>query len=250
MTLKCCYWLLILKLHHFLLYLNYSRGDGGGPLLDTDGVQVGITSFSSFKNGPGCNDNTIPDVFTDVSGVQNFIQLLLQASCPTPAPAPSPTLKPSSPTLKPSSPTTADGGSIGEEPEDRSGGGCFSGSSTVQVLHQGTVPMADLSIGDEVLTGANQYEPIYGFGHHQESKLSDFIQIQTDASTLVLTKNHLVFVSGHVNSAVRSDQVRVGDTVSTGVVKKIATVKEKGLYMPLTRSGTIVVNGKTCAWVF
>jgi hypothetical protein len=71
--------------------------------------------------------------------------------------------------------------------EDDGGRGCFSGTDTVQVWNKGTVAMNDLEVGDKVLTGKNNYEPIYSFGHKHKTAFADFIWLQTDKTSLTLT---------------------------------------------------------------
>jgi len=122
------------------------------------------------------------------------------------------------------------------------GGGCFSGSDTVQVKGQGVVAMKDLQVGDEVLTdwAVNKYEPVYSFGHYHETATADFVKVQSSSKeSLTLTPNHLVYANG---SPVRADQVKKGDRLSSGTVSKTSVVSKQGLFMPLTPSGKLVVN--------
>ena len=132
-----------------------------------------------------------------------------------------------------------------------SGGGCFSGDATVQVEQKGLTAMKDLQMGDYVLTDAapQKYEPVYSFGHYEKNWDADFIQLKTAQTSLELTANHLVYLHGQ-RSPIRADKVQVGDAVQTTttgsnhvVVTKISMVQKRGLYMPLTPSGKIVVNG-------
>lgn len=116
--------------------------------------------------------------------------------------------------------------------------------------------MKDVALGDLVLTDTNPetYERIYNFGHYDKSALASFLQIHTtdrrsNNVPLEMTGEHLVFVERHNRrlSAVRADTVQVGDAMSTGggatIVTKLSSVEKKGLYMPLTPSGKIVVDG-------
>merc|ERR1711933_690798 len=67
---------------------------------------------------------------------------------------------------------------------------------------------------------------------------------------LEMTGQHLVFVDGKTNP-VRADSIKVGDLLqgegSNAVVEKIEFVTRKGIYNPLTSSGTIQVNGITAS---
>ena len=144
----------------------------------------------------------------------------------------------------------------GNDFNDGEGLGCFSESAVVQVQGKGDVLMKELVVGDKVLTGKNNFQPVYSFGHHKENSIEmKFFQIYTDSSAndpLEMTGNHMIFVvdeNGHAN-AIRADQVLVGDHVRKGgssgetvAVTKIETTQKTGLYMPLTPDGTIVVNG-------
>ncbi|CAB9529816.1 Warthog protein [Seminavis robusta] len=121
------------------------------------------------------------------------------------------------------------------------GGGCFSGDTTVSVEGRGITSMKDLQVGDKVLTN-HQYEPVYSFGHYHENLVADFVELTTEKeSYITLTGNHLLYANGNTNP-IRADRVQVGDQLSTGTVKKVATVTKQGLYMPLTPSGKIEVN--------
>lgn len=126
------------------------------------------------------------------------------------------------------------------------GFGCFSGVDTLQVLNKGEVTMEDLEIGDSVLVSAGKYEPVYSFGHKDTSSSMDFVQIHSNgiSKPLELTGDHMVYVNGY---PVRADSVKPGDMITADAaahaVTKISSVNRKGLYMPITASGKIVVNG-------
>ena len=148
------------------------------------------------------------------------------------------------------------GGGDDNDSDDSGGGGiggigCFSESSTVEVMRKGTVRMSNLEIGDEILTGNSQQEylPVYAFGHHSKHAKAKFYQIATikDETPLEMTGEHLVFVQGKVNP-VRADSVQVGDILlgndgSGAAVSAVSMVEKMGLYAPLTASGSLLVNG-------
>ena len=117
---------------------------------------------------------------------------------------------------------------------------CFSKGATVQVEGVGSVAMEDLQVGQKVLTGTGNYQPVYAFGHYNPEGLAMFVQFHTKDSMLEMTGNHLVFKDGQ---AVRADSIQVGDVLSSGPVTKITSAPNQGLYMPLTKDGTIVVDG-------
>ena len=139
------------------------------------------------------------------------------------------------------------------EEEIQNGQGCFSESATVQVRGKGEVTMKDLELNDMVLTAKNTYEPVYSFGHRKPDTSFEFYQVLTARSenALELTGNHMVMVLDSKGNAqaTRADNVKAGDTLlhveDQENVKVISVEKatKTGLYMPLTPSGTIVVNG-------
>ena len=174
------------------------------------------------------------------------------SAAPTPPPTPVPTAAPVSAPV--SAPTGGGGG--GGSGGGSSSSSCFSAVSTVQVEgKEEPVAMKDLKLGDKVLT-SNEFQPIYAFGHQDKSRLASFLQISTAEEThlgpLEVTGEHMVYVSNK-RAPVRSDSIQVGDTllfseavgehpVAT-LVTKITMIDRPGLYAPLTRDGTIVVNG-------
>ncbi|CAB9501652.1 expressed unknown protein [Seminavis robusta] len=191
-------------------------------------------------------------------------------AAPTEVPTASPTAAPtvasttaptSSSTVASTTAPTSDSGDNGGN-GGLSGMGCFSESTKVHVQNKGFTLMKDLQIGDNVLTGGGfGYQPVYSFGHRleQDSLGLDFYQIYTqgsgdsDSPVVEMTGNHLIFIKdndGNKERAVRADQVQVGDVlVSTTkkmdqqyAVSKVTTTSiPKGLYMPLTPDGSIVV---------
>jgi hypothetical protein len=120
---------------------------------------------------------------------------------------------------------------------------CFSGENSVDVKGRGTIPMASLQLGDEVLVGSGKYEAVYSFGHRHETTEAYFLHFLP--SGLELSADHMVKVGGHYIPAAA---VRVGDLFETAtpstlmLVESIETVKRKGVYAPFTMSGTIMVN--------
>jgi len=128
--------------------------------------------------------------------------------------------------------------------EITNGGGCFSGSDTVQVLEKGQVDMSDLKVGDYVLAEANKYEQVYSFGHAHSTAQVEFVELQTgNGESLTMTPNHLIQTD---KGTVRADAVEVNDEVYTlsgpTPVTRKSILDKQGLYMPLTPSGKIVVN--------
>jgi hypothetical protein len=125
---------------------------------------------------------------------------------------------------------------------------CFSAFAEVQVLNFGPTAMKDLRVGDLILTGKNRYEPFYAFAHQNRQRHAEFLRVYTLGSNkpLELTPNHMVFLEEKVNP-VRADAVQIGDVLrgdlDVKVVTRITSVKRKGIYAPLTKDGTLVVDG-------
>ena len=116
--------------------------------------------------------------------------------------------------------------------------------------------MKDLVIGDRVLTATSnnnfQFEPIYAFGHRNEKKKIEFLAIyMADSSVpLEVSDQHMIFLDDTVSDIghpVEAGSIRVGDVLRgdsmARKVTKILKVQKEGIYAPLTRSGTLVVNG-------
>jgi Hint module len=130
--------------------------------------------------------------------------------------------------------------------------------------------MKDLKVGQQVFAGysnsaflggneAPVYETVYGFGHRNQKMVSDYLRITTTSSSgktknrpLEISASHLIFVNGKTDP-VRADSLRVGDELlhqsmdtsaaTPARITKIEIVLRQGLYQPLTKDGTIVVDG-------
>jgi len=106
--------------------------------------------------------------------------------------------------------------------------------------------MADLNIGDVVLSGTNQFSPVFFFGHRDHKISSSYMRITaTSGSSILLSPGHLILTSkGTIPARDVDTTTSVQD--SNGVWQKVTSVtveSHKGLFMPHTVSGTIVVNG-------
>lgn len=117
--------------------------------------------------------------------------------------------------------------------------------------------MDSLRVADEVLVMTSEgirVHPIIAFIHRRPEVLEEFLSIATlkKSKILVITEDHLLFVEKEGQaSAVPAREVRIGDkvyvkgdqgAVETDVVQSISNVIEKGVYAPVTLSGTILVN--------
>jgi Hint module len=111
--------------------------------------------------------------------------------------------------------------------------------------------MKDLKLGAKVLTAKNTYQPVYSFGHRKTETEIEFYQIYSEgmSAPLELTGNHMIMVAdGRRTKAIRADRLQVGDKLlhvegeQEVSVTEIKTIQKRGLYMPLTTNGQIVVN--------
>ncbi|GBM65749.1 Indian hedgehog protein [Araneus ventricosus] len=150
------------------------------------------------------------------------------------------------------------------KPESADGarsGGCFSANSTVQT-ETGRKRMSELRIGDRVLVtspqGDLEYSEVILFLDRNPMDNRTYIAIQTESGAkITLTPGHLIFTEPDQRTADVTDlhatyakNVQIGHyvyVVSRGKltlerVRNIAVESEVGVYAPLTRHGTVVVN--------
>ena len=120
--------------------------------------------------------------------------------------------------------------------------------------------MKDLKVGQQIYTGYDGkhqiplYETVYSFGHHDKEAIADYLRITTTGvkNVLEITGTHLIFLDGK-SEPVRADSLSVGDgliynslqnaTSQRVLVTRIQKVRRRGLYQPLTKDGTVVVDG-------
>lgn len=135
--------------------------------------------------------------------------------------------------------------------------GCFSEDAIVQVQHRGFTSMKDLQVGDNVLThldpdGGEHFQRVYAFGHYHPTVRANFVQIffksqtQAQRKPLEVTGNHLLFVHGR-SHPIRADSIQLGEALvgkdsSRLIVERIRLVHKNGIYAPLTKDATIIVN--------
>ena len=123
--------------------------------------------------------------------------------------------------------------------------GCFSGSSSVEVMNQGSVALEDLKLGDMVHVGKEVYEPVYSFGHHAPDTRAEYLQVKTDKTILELSSDHMVFTAS--GSAIAARLLQIGDELLDAngdllAIQSIEPVWADGVFAPFTPSGKIVVN--------
>ncbi|CAB9510783.1 Intercellular signal essential for a variety of patterning events during development (By similarity) [Seminavis robusta] len=136
---------------------------------------------------------------------------------------------------------------------------CFSGGTLVELEDGQPVALRAVPVGAKVKVDVDvpKYEVIYGFGHHEESLMGDYLRIgwkrSSDSPSFLETSNdHMLLVNSDSakNSGFRmipAHQVEIGDRLKMQAgevqVDSISKTRAQGLYAPLTYSGTIVVNG-------
>lgn len=134
---------------------------------------------------------------------------------------------------------------------------CFPGNSQVQSINQ-KLAMSEVKIGDRIKTLDRRGNPIYSeviaFLHRQEVAIADYLSIVTDnGRTLRVSKKHLVFkIDNETNKIheVFASDLKVGDTLQTARetsetsrITMITMATQDGIYAPLTRYGTMIVDG-------
>ncbi len=122
--------------------------------------------------------------------------------------------------------------------------------------------MSNLDVGDKILAMSSAgdciYSPVIMFlDAKAKEDVSDYVLIESENphKAIQLTKKHLIFVSkdGMQYDTVFAENVKPGDYIK--VVKqnnkefvavkvdKVTSVAGKGAYAPLTKQGTVVVDG-------
>lgn len=140
-------------------------------------------------------------------------------------------------------------------------GGCFSADNQVSLAGGRTLSMADLKVGDSVLTtgpdGLPVFSPVVMFLHREQSGVAKFLTLKTEGNRrITLSPSHLIHVSlepsgtasvmfardvkpGHY---LRTLEGRNASLAADKVVQVLSDYRE-GVYAPLTKHGTIIVNG-------
>lgn len=135
-------------------------------------------------------------------------------------------------------------------------GGCYPGSAIFVDARGRRRQMESLQVGEEVQVIANNEitsEPVITFIHRQPGVFQQYLKITTFTKKILkITEDHLLFVEKEgETSAIPARDVTIGDTVFVSgdlgalerdAVQNISHVHEKGVYAPVTLSGTILVN--------
>ena len=132
---------------------------------------------------------------------------------------------------------------------------CFEGSTTVIVKGVGAKRISDLiPHQDFVLDASLQFSPVIGWLHRDDLAEADFITLTSECGvySVSLTGDHLLFDPARneyvVASQITSFETRFVDgSTSLAAVssreESRKTKKSRGLFSPLTASGTLLVNG-------
>lgn len=96
------------------------------------------------------------------------------------------------------------------------------------------------------MDGKDSYSEVYMFSHRYLNATGMFVHItSTQGHEVQLTADHYLYVNGKLATA---KTVRVGDIIVTAngeedSVAHVDTVRNDGLYSPVTLSGDLVVSG-------
>ncbi|XP_015769286.1 PREDICTED: uncharacterized protein LOC107347824 [Acropora digitifera] len=141
---------------------------------------------------------------------------------------------------------------------EKTTGGCYPASATFVDVAGRRRQMESLLLGEEVKVITNKgvtSKPVITFIHRQPDLFQEFLQITTlwYKKILKITEDHLIFVEKNgKEAAIPARDVKIGDMVYVKVgdkemlekdaVQGVSIVFEKGVYAPVTLSGTILVN--------
>ena len=138
----------------------------------------------------------------------------------------------------------------------REKGGCYPGLAIFMDACGRRRRMESLQVGEEVQVITNNEivtEPVMTFIHRQPDVFQQYLKITTFTKKILkITEDHLLFVEKEGEAtAIPARDVTIGDTVfvrgdlgalERDAVQNISHVHEKGVYSPVTLSGTILVN--------
>ena len=135
------------------------------------------------------------------------------------------------------------------------GGSCFAGSELVTLENGATKAIADVEVGDRVLTvnanGEQVYSAVAYLPHGKNEASSTFVTVATASGRDVkMTANHILpagACAAQTLPMVSADQVVVGDCVETvsgrEQVVSVGKIEGKGIYTIIAMEELIVVNG-------
>jgi len=131
---------------------------------------------------------------------------------------------------------------------------CFAAHAQVVDKNYGLINMEDVAVGDLLLTDQGFYTEVVGWLHREKNRRSKFLEIvfyhEATNKTLTITENHHVRLAD--GALVEAVDVDVGSLLMgvDGSPKQVIDVREgywTGVWAPLTRSGTVAVDGIQCS---
>lgn len=142
--------------------------------------------------------------------------------------------------------------------------GCFSANSTVLTSGGERRRLADLQPGESVLSMDTAGRPVYSevlmFMDRDTNQQREFVRIDTDGGAhITVTPGHLLYVWKRATAETAymyADRVEEGDhllvvgadgQLEPRAVRRISAERHRGVFAPLTREGTIVVDGVTAS---
>ena len=153
---------------------------------------------------------------------------------------------------------------IPESAEPGKNAGCFPADATVRLSSGKRIPMSELRIGDKVQavgssSGELEYSEVLLFLDRSQDEVRTFLNLRTESgSVLTVTSSHLVqassssscleptscFQASYAGSVEPGHYILVsGDgALRPERVVEVSVRRLKGVYAPLTRSGTLVVD--------
>ena len=132
---------------------------------------------------------------------------------------------------------------------------CFAGSELLTLENGATKTMADLTVGDRILTvnakGEQVFSDVAYLPHGKNEASSTFVTVATASGRDVkMTANHILPAGACATQTLpmaSADQVVVGDCVETASgreqVVSVGKVEGKGIYTVIAMEELIVVNG-------
>jgi hypothetical protein len=126
------------------------------------------------------------------------------------------------------------------------GNACFPASAIVHLEDGTDVAMQKLMAGASVKVGSGLMpsSKVFLFSHKIRSGMRDFIRINSAAGhAITLTANHYIYSKGKL---VAASAIKKGDVLYTldgqSAVSSVESVREMGLFAPVTMHGDLVVN--------
>jgi Hint module len=133
-----------------------------------------------------------------------------------------------------------------ESAKSDNGSACFPAYASVELESGETIRMDQVSIGDVVKVGVNEYSRVFLFTHKMSETVNKFVTLKTESgASLALTEGHYLYVNGALVAASTvnvGDMLTLGNGETSGVVA-VGSVNGVGLFNPQTVNGNIVVDG-------